>query len=65
MTVVDEQAAMLKEQSITVKELLATVEQQSVTNEQQMNLIQNLRDENRVNFNFNSFKHFLKVIIII
>ena len=58
MTVVDKQAAMLKEQSVTVKELLATVEQQSVTNEQQTNLIQNLREENRVNLNFNWFKNF-------
>ena len=70
MTFVNQQAAMLKEQSttnkrqsvlideqsITVKQLLVTVEQQSITNDQQTTLIQNLRQENRVHVGFTLFK---------
>ena len=63
MTFINQQAAMLKEQSttnerqsvfideqsLTVKELMVTVEQQTV-------LIQNLRQENRVRVDYTLFK---------
>ena len=54
----ERQSSLIEEQSVTVRELLVTVEEQSVTNQQQANLIQTLRDENRVGISFTLFKTF-------